>query len=179
MRECEGDCDSDSDCSGSLVCFDRSNTEAVPGCSGTGEPGNDYCIQPESRNLRGQRRTESLLDTGSSFAFGTKEEEEVLLPNKNTLQQEVNTTTSNFTIIHTTPNLFSDDKLQRRWAELMLLYPGQPGLIFDILSREECEERAREGEPTLSVRPEWIETHINNMTGVQLHALDCHYVIVR
>jgi hypothetical protein len=29
-----------------LVCFQRSGVQAVPGCSGTGTSGNDYCTLP-------------------------------------------------------------------------------------------------------------------------------------
>ena len=36
-NKCEGDCDRDSDCSGSLRCFMRDGTQAVPGCSSDGE----------------------------------------------------------------------------------------------------------------------------------------------
>ena len=46
--ECEGDCDSDSDCEGDLVCHRRSGEEAVPGCAGEGGDrdvyGKDICI---------------------------------------------------------------------------------------------------------------------------------------
>lgn len=40
---CEGDCDTNADCAPGLVCFQRSGTEAVPGCSGLGTSGKDYC----------------------------------------------------------------------------------------------------------------------------------------
>jgi hypothetical protein len=46
MQTCEGDCDSDSDCAGSLKCFQRSSKrEAVPGCANNADvPGNyDFC----------------------------------------------------------------------------------------------------------------------------------------
>ena len=33
MQACEGDCDSDSDCAGSLKCYQRENRESVPGCA--------------------------------------------------------------------------------------------------------------------------------------------------
>lgn len=45
---CEGDCDTNDDCEGDLVCYQRSKYESVPGCSG-GEfdsYNNDYCIDP-------------------------------------------------------------------------------------------------------------------------------------
>ena len=40
---CEGDCDSNSDCKAGLRCFHRA-FESVPGCSGEGVAGADYCI---------------------------------------------------------------------------------------------------------------------------------------
>lgn len=48
---CEGDCDSDSDCSEGLECFHRLGSESVPGCApgGLGDvPGADYCYDPGS-----------------------------------------------------------------------------------------------------------------------------------
>lgn len=44
LAECEGDCDNDDDCAGNLVCFKRDQFENIPGCSGRGESGTDYCI---------------------------------------------------------------------------------------------------------------------------------------
>ena len=38
--------DSDSQCEGDLVCFQRDSVEAVPGCYGTGSSGWDYCYKP-------------------------------------------------------------------------------------------------------------------------------------
>jgi len=43
---CEGDCDSDSECEGSLVCQYRSGDEAVLGCEGHAASGEDYCHDP-------------------------------------------------------------------------------------------------------------------------------------
>ena len=47
---CEGDCDSDADCDGDLVCFKRDGGEAVPGCSGGTEAlgPSDFCIDTSS-----------------------------------------------------------------------------------------------------------------------------------
>ncbi|CAL6391806.1 unnamed protein product [Bathycoccus prasinos] len=42
---CEGDCDYDSDCDAGLRCFQRDGYESVPGCSGKGKKGWDYCYQ--------------------------------------------------------------------------------------------------------------------------------------
>jgi hypothetical protein len=43
---CEGDCDSNEDCQDGLVCYQRSEFEHVPGCSGGFEDGSrtDYCV---------------------------------------------------------------------------------------------------------------------------------------
>ncbi len=35
---------SDSDCKGSLVCFERDEFDNVPGCQGGGSEGTDYCV---------------------------------------------------------------------------------------------------------------------------------------
>ena len=40
--------DSDSQCEGDLVCFQRDSVEAVPGCDGTGSSGWDYCYKPDT-----------------------------------------------------------------------------------------------------------------------------------
>merc|ERR1719162_2506341 len=52
---CQGDCDNDSDCQGSLVCFQRhgNNYATVPGCAGTPYADNeDYCVQVSSSMLQ-------------------------------------------------------------------------------------------------------------------------------
>ena len=41
-RECEGDCDSDRDCSGNLECFQRDGLGAVPGCGSGGMEGKNF-----------------------------------------------------------------------------------------------------------------------------------------
>ncbi|CAE7235741.1 D27 [Symbiodinium natans] len=46
MPVCAGDCDGDEDCAGHLRCFQRDAHESVPGCSGVGEEGFDYCYDP-------------------------------------------------------------------------------------------------------------------------------------
>jgi hypothetical protein len=48
LGRCEGDCDSDGDCEGSLKCFQRSGLQRVPGCSGTSSKwsGIDFCYDP-------------------------------------------------------------------------------------------------------------------------------------
>lgn len=42
-----GDCDRDADCDMGLVCMERYDDESIPGCSGIGVKGKDYCILPE------------------------------------------------------------------------------------------------------------------------------------
>ena len=50
LTECEGDCDNDNQCEGDLKCFQRSGFEAVPGCSGQGLSGKDYCYRRLTEN---------------------------------------------------------------------------------------------------------------------------------
>merc|ERR1719362_124752 len=46
LEACSGDCDNDSECKEGLACFQRDATTAVPGCSGQGKSGWDYCYKP-------------------------------------------------------------------------------------------------------------------------------------
>ena len=46
LQECQGDCDTDSDCDGNLKCFKRDGQEPIVGCYGKGESGEDYCYNP-------------------------------------------------------------------------------------------------------------------------------------
>ena len=50
LQNCNGDCDDDSHCSGNLICFQRSGTEAVPGCSGSAPAGVDFCAERPTQN---------------------------------------------------------------------------------------------------------------------------------
>jgi hypothetical protein len=43
LGECQGECHADTDCAGTLECFQRSNAQSVPGCTGTGVVGKSYC----------------------------------------------------------------------------------------------------------------------------------------
>ena len=45
---CEGECDTNSDCQGDLICYQRDKNDPVPGCSGGTSEGSlsDYCIDP-------------------------------------------------------------------------------------------------------------------------------------
>ena len=44
---CQGDCDSDDECEVGLICKQRGSFEQVPGCSGLGRGGLDYCYPQE------------------------------------------------------------------------------------------------------------------------------------
>mmetsp|Transcript_2625 Transcript_2625/g.5642 ORF Transcript_2625/g.5642 Transcript_2625/m.5642 type:complete len:440 (-) Transcript_2625:343-1662(-) len=44
LGECQGDCDNDSECQSSLVCFLRDAFAPVPGCTGNGNIDTDYCV---------------------------------------------------------------------------------------------------------------------------------------
>lgn len=45
-KECEGDCDRDSQCKGNLVCFQKDGYLPVPGCSGHDGSNTDWCVDP-------------------------------------------------------------------------------------------------------------------------------------
>ena len=47
LKECEGDCDKDSDCADGLKCFQRRGNEKIPGCEGKADFEVDYCIPKE------------------------------------------------------------------------------------------------------------------------------------
>jgi len=61
LRECEGDCDKDSDCASGMVCYQRDTSSDVPrGCQagGAGDLGtHDYCVQAPKK----------LVDLGGSM----------------------------------------------------------------------------------------------------------------
>merc|ERR1712193_447575 len=48
LKQCEGDCDTDSDCEGRMKCFQRDGFLTVPGCRGKGLDNFDYCYYPEA-----------------------------------------------------------------------------------------------------------------------------------
>ena len=43
LQACVGECDDDSQCAAGLKCFQRDNTDAIPGCIGAGNTDWDYC----------------------------------------------------------------------------------------------------------------------------------------
>jgi hypothetical protein len=47
LKECQADCDADTDCAPGLKCFQRSGNEKVPGCEGNAVKDADYCILKE------------------------------------------------------------------------------------------------------------------------------------
>lgn len=47
LELCQGDCDIDSHCAEGLVCFERNDLSPIPGCTGIGTEGMDYCAFPE------------------------------------------------------------------------------------------------------------------------------------
>lgn len=52
LGECEGDCDADTDCTGSLLCLQRSPNQGVPGCAGADTSGADYVSDTSLYNCR-------------------------------------------------------------------------------------------------------------------------------
>ena len=54
--KCQGDCDSDAECTGQLKCYQRNNKKKITGCTpgGAGDTnGYDYCYDPYSLVSRG------------------------------------------------------------------------------------------------------------------------------
>jgi len=73
LNACETDCDSDSDCVGSLICYNRIADEEVPGCRGEGRYGWDYCRWPDSSSPS-ISPSSSLEPTSSAEPSKTKSE---------------------------------------------------------------------------------------------------------
>ena len=50
LLACRADCDNDGECEGDLLCFSRGpgDLTPVPGCSGVGLAGRDYCYDPNA-----------------------------------------------------------------------------------------------------------------------------------
>ena len=50
---CQGDCDYDTDCKGSLICYKRTNFQSIPGCAGgeLEESRTDFCIEDPNARL--------------------------------------------------------------------------------------------------------------------------------
>jgi len=44
MRQCQGECDSDSDCERGTFCFQRETRDSIPGCAGNPFENWDYCV---------------------------------------------------------------------------------------------------------------------------------------
>ena len=70
LQECQGDCDNNEDCSFGLICFQRGGTEAVPGCSGLGLSGKDYCVKISIESLRKRDATITVLDASGNPVDG-------------------------------------------------------------------------------------------------------------
>merc|ERR1712048_188376 len=47
LKACWGECDKDSHCAKGLKCFQRDKQQKIPGCSGLGKVGWDYCYDPK------------------------------------------------------------------------------------------------------------------------------------
>jgi len=67
LRECQGDCNSDADCGGTLVCQLREGSEVVQGCEGDCDDGVDYCIDsstpvPTESPLVGETPAPSVVE---------------------------------------------------------------------------------------------------------------------
>jgi hypothetical protein len=71
---CEGDCDSDSDCEGDLVCISRSGLEAVAGCTGEGGDrdvsNKDICAPPPVQPPSTSNFLDSLVYNENGCSIG-------------------------------------------------------------------------------------------------------------
>jgi hypothetical protein len=65
LVQCQGDCDADSDCAGTLRCHQRSGNEPVPGCDGPLRDDVDYCYDPK---YHPEFKIPSYMTTISMFA---------------------------------------------------------------------------------------------------------------
>merc|ERR1712048_1236123 len=70
LEMCQGDCDEDFECAGGLNCFQRDGHEPIPGCSGRGIRGFDYCYSGPSFGPQEHRRRQA----GGQYGEPTKEE---------------------------------------------------------------------------------------------------------
>lgn len=65
FRLTQGDCDEDSECQGSLVCFQREIGQGVPGCEGVSLAKTDYCV----KNIYAQDRQNV---NGGNYIFNSQ-----------------------------------------------------------------------------------------------------------
>ncbi|KAL7527382.1 hypothetical protein ACHAXR_001928, partial [Thalassiosira sp. AJA248-18] len=71
LGECQGDCDGDGDCDGpNLFCFQRNGIEPVPGCSGDGVSGKDYCYALQPATSPTPSPTDPLSPSGVLVVVG-------------------------------------------------------------------------------------------------------------
>lgn len=84
LGQCEGDCDTDSDCKGNLICFQRNEYDEVPSCLGNDWSRTDYCIPPTSTtppptpspsppptpNTKADNKSNANLRFGTTFPLG-------------------------------------------------------------------------------------------------------------
>lgn len=60
LHSCDGDCDSNDECFGDLICFQRGGDEEVPGCIGTnGFARKDFCYDPNPNQTPGPTQSPS------------------------------------------------------------------------------------------------------------------------
>ena len=64
LGKCEGDCDSNDECAEGLICFQRRNEEAIPGCSTPDSElyGIDFCVDPADLS-EGEASTSNTMIT--------------------------------------------------------------------------------------------------------------------
>ena len=62
LKECEGDCDTDVECSPGLVCLIRDVGDPIPGCAGDiNGSRTDYCVKEEYRNSTNNMTNDTVI----------------------------------------------------------------------------------------------------------------------
>jgi len=73
LGECEGDCDTDDDCAGALICYQRDPGWPVPGCSGTSQSKTDFCVLHPTDRTDSTSSSSSHIFTAQSDSESTSE----------------------------------------------------------------------------------------------------------
>lgn len=73
---------------------------------------------------------------------------------------------------------FSSPEMDSKWQELVNLYnTSDPGFIFEILGREDCDNRAKALNHTIESASLDFVKRQSHLSIELVHTFDCHYVI--
>ena len=71
LQACVGECDKDSQCAAGLACFQRGASETIPGCSGGGTKGWDYCYNPTEYGSPKDPRGGTFVPGCAAYGYAT------------------------------------------------------------------------------------------------------------